>query len=149
MKPETWKEIAEYSGKVWAVVGPLAGVGIGAYLTGRRQKREWLKENKKEEYRELVAAITRCLSAYVQIYGVQTVRSGEDERTIMAADANFAEVVRSRLFIRNAVRHLKIAQRFMDVKADFRKNGVVELFITSSDRLVDEILAEASKDIGE
>src|SRR6516165_10127003 len=78
---------------VWAVVGPLVGVWVGAYLTGRRQKQEWVADNKKEEYRELVKAITGCLSAYVQVYAVQTLRSGDDERRILGVDANFVEVV--------------------------------------------------------
>jgi hypothetical protein len=147
MQPETWKFIGEYSGRAWAAIGPLVGVLVGAYLAGRRQKQEWLADNKKEEYRELVASITKCLTAYVQIYAVQTVRSGDDERTIMAGDANFAEVVRSRLFIGESVRRLDVSRRFMKIKGDFRKNRIVEIFISDVEKLMDEVLTSASQDI--
>jgi hypothetical protein len=132
---------------VWAVVGPLVGVWVGAYLTGRRQKQEWVADNKKEEYRELVKAITGCLSAYVQVYAVQTLRSGDDERRILGVDANFVEVVRSRLFIGREVRALDVEGRFIKIKQTFREKHIVELFINDTDALLDKISAAASADI--
>jgi hypothetical protein len=58
IQPETWKMIGDYASKSWAAVGPLIGVLVGAYLTGR-QKRDWLADNKKEEYRELLSAMKK------------------------------------------------------------------------------------------
>lgn len=45
---------------VWAALGPLIGVIVGGLLTAWWQRRQWILDNKKAEYRELLDA----LSAY-------------------------------------------------------------------------------------
>ena len=142
-----WGLVGRTAQTIWGVAGPLVGVWVGAYLAGRQQKREWLAANKKEEYREVVAAITKALSAYVQIYAIQTMISGDDERRVMAVDANFIEVMRSRLFIARQVKGLDVERRFLELKSDFRNTRVTELFISGTNKLIDDILTAASKDM--
>jgi hypothetical protein len=43
--------------RVWAVVGPLAGVGFGAWLTARWQRKKWILDNKTAEYRSILDAL--------------------------------------------------------------------------------------------
>jgi hypothetical protein len=80
IQPETWKMIGDYASKSWAAVGPLIGVLVGAYLTGRRQKRDWLADNKKEEYRELLSAMTKALSINLQLYVLGLGLDSDDQR---------------------------------------------------------------------
>jgi hypothetical protein len=37
----------------WFAVGPLVGVVVGGYLTIWNQKRHWVMDNKRAEYRKL------------------------------------------------------------------------------------------------
>jgi len=59
MQPETWNAIGDYSSKVWAAVGPLVGVWIGAVLAKRWQREQWIADNKRAEYRKLLTTLTR------------------------------------------------------------------------------------------
>jgi hypothetical protein len=43
--------------RVWAVVGPLVGVALGAWLTAWWQRRKWIIDNKVTEYRGLLDAL--------------------------------------------------------------------------------------------
>ncbi len=45
--------IGSLLGKTWGVVGPLVGVVIGAWLARSWQRKHWLLESKKAEFREL------------------------------------------------------------------------------------------------
>jgi hypothetical protein len=64
---------------LWNAIGPLAYVAVGAYLTRSWDKKKWMNDNRKEECRELITAITAAASALLE-------RSAEIEsRTITGA----------------------------------------------------------------
>jgi hypothetical protein len=65
IEPETWKEVAEYSGKAWSAVGPLVGVLIGAYLATRNERKHWIRDNERLEFRELLSTMARSFSTIV------------------------------------------------------------------------------------
>src|SRR5713226_4251307 len=48
---------------IWAAVGPLLGVALGSYLSTRTQRRHWVMDNKKQEYRELLTIRDRIFVA--------------------------------------------------------------------------------------
>ncbi len=45
--------IAKVVMAIWTAVGPLVGVFVGAYIANRNQRKHWVGNCKKEEYREL------------------------------------------------------------------------------------------------
>lgn len=53
-----WSLAGKIVTMVWAAIGPLAGVLIGALLASRIQRRQWLADRKREEYHKLISAIT-------------------------------------------------------------------------------------------
>jgi hypothetical protein len=44
---------------IWALIGPLAGLLIGHYLVRSWERRRWLADNRKEEYRRLLTALNK------------------------------------------------------------------------------------------
>jgi len=57
MTPST----AEGLKAVWASVGPLVGVLVGALLARSWDRRKWINENRKQEYRELLTTLTSVI----------------------------------------------------------------------------------------
>jgi hypothetical protein len=58
--------------RMWAVVGPLVGVGLGAWLTARWQRKKWILDNKVAEYRSILDALNsyrRKLATFNALYG--------------------------------------------------------------------------------
>jgi hypothetical protein len=147
IQPETWKAVGDYSSKAWAALGPLIGVFVGAYLTGRRQRRDWLADSKKEEYRELVGILSEGLSMYIQQYAVQTIRSGEDEGRLHEMLGRILVVMRSRLFIKKIVNSLNVAKRWNDLTRSFEDNHDSDTFSRGVGKLLDDILEAAMKDM--
>src|SRR5271168_4199164 len=53
-----WPIVGGYAKNVWAVAGPLVGVLIGAYISNRNQRKQWIADHKRVEYQTLLSAMT-------------------------------------------------------------------------------------------
>jgi hypothetical protein len=147
IQPDTWKAIADYASKSWAAIGPLIGVLVGAYLTGRRQKRDWLADNKKEEYRELLSAMTKALSANIELHATGVALSGDDERRLTTSMSELMEVTRSRLFVAKQLKQLDVVNRWWSLASAFEKSRDHIVFARGTRELLDEIVETALKDV--
>jgi hypothetical protein len=72
--------------RAWSGIGPLIGALIGSWLTRSWQRKQWLLESKKAEYRELLSVLSQsahCIlnnSPHLTVQGMGTLKSGEQER---------------------------------------------------------------------
>ena len=134
---------------VLPVVGTLAGVVIGAlltpYVTSRWQHRQWMLDNTRAEYRELLGVLSKsahyvALSLPVPI----SVLTPDQQRQIFEADAEARRVIADRILIAQRIRREDIAHRWTMLMAekDFSK------FWNEMDRLHDTIVKMAHEDLG-
>ena len=42
---------------IWAAVGPLVGIAVGHYLVRSWERRRWLADNRKEEFKQVLVAL--------------------------------------------------------------------------------------------
>ena len=54
---------------IWAAVGPLIGVLLGSYLSTLNQRRQWISDNRKNEFREIITTLASCHAIIVKHYG--------------------------------------------------------------------------------
>jgi len=97
---------------IWNVVGPLVGVFIGAYLTTHIQRKQWLLDNKKQEYRELLSTLTRCFNEISEAHMPMVAFSPEDHRRHTAAVKESLAVIRDRIFIARDLEVMKLEDRW-------------------------------------
>ena len=69
-------QIAAHFYQVWAVVGPLVGVVIGAWLTARWQRKKRILDNKTSEYRGILDALNSYRFVLTEYYALYKVRDG-------------------------------------------------------------------------
>ncbi|HXP70738.1 MAG TPA: hypothetical protein VOA88_15760 [Candidatus Dormibacteraeota bacterium] len=115
-----WTVIATYAKGVWAAVGPLVGVLVGAYIANRNQRKEWVADNKKQEYRELVSILTRALNSVMLESAVLVAHSPEEQREFERIGNEVLITIRDRLFIEDVVTKLRVYERWRQALADFR-----------------------------
>jgi hypothetical protein len=60
VEPQTWRMIKDWSTTLWTVVGPVAGIFIGAWLVRSWDEKKWERDNVKDECRELLQTITHA-----------------------------------------------------------------------------------------
>ena len=105
-QPETWKELGEYSGKVWGVLGPLVGVLVGAYIANRNQKKHWIADNKRAEYRELLSTVHRNSMKMAAICTAPRSNPGltvEEQKEYDELNLEVVQVMDDRLFINHEI----------------------------------------------
>jgi hypothetical protein len=70
MDPATLKQLGEFAGRAWSAAGPLVGVLVGSWLTTWTQRKHWLMDNKRAEYRKLLSTLSSCGTRFAMIHGV-------------------------------------------------------------------------------
>jgi hypothetical protein len=103
--------VASHFYQIWAVVGPLAGVGFGAWLTARWQRKKWILDNKLAEYRGILDALSSyrfALSEYYALYkfalvAVPAQKKYDDDIAFAKAQGAVTNAFADRIFIRIAV----------------------------------------------
>jgi hypothetical protein len=132
----------------WAVVGPLVGVVIGGYITTQTQKRHWILDNKRAEYRELLTTIADAGGKFVVHYGVEPfVASAATQFAIGETARTSVDVIYNRLFIAREVQELGIQRRWEDAIALLQKNRNVNWFGKSLDSIMENIRKKALKEL--
>ena len=97
---------------IWGVVGPLVGVLIGAYVANRNQRKQRIADSKKEEYRELLAIMSKTMTTFF-FDRARLLPSGTDRVTLLATTSNnVIEVIQTRIFIASVMTDLKVLPRW-------------------------------------
>lgn len=113
----------------WSAVGPLVGVLLGGYLTTRIQRRQWVAENKKQEYRELLTALSQGVSEIFFSYNSKTKTPEELKDICYQVDRRVVAVIFDRIFIRDAVDTLNVQDEWGEAIADLRKDADVQKYL--------------------
>jgi hypothetical protein len=97
---------------IWAAIGPLVGVVIGAWLAARWQDRRWILDNKKAEYRGILDALQtyrwnvtrhRARCGATSISPDAAGEMGEDQLALAEALHSLWSALADRIFIREAL----------------------------------------------
>jgi hypothetical protein len=85
-------------GAVVAVGGTLGGVFLGQRMTKDAQREQWIRDNRKEESRELMIALAESLRTALMMYP-GAVLNLDQKRLIVETHSNAMRAIRSRIFI--------------------------------------------------
>jgi hypothetical protein len=144
VQPETLKALGEGLKTAWASVGPLVGVIIGAMLTRAWDRRKWINENRKQEYRELLTILTSAFTALVDT-GQTIVQSPADQ--ILVRDEYFKSlrVLQDRIFIAHEIGKLNLFDRWGTAMKDLQQTNNIGKFEDSFEAMRNEIVKQAMK----
>jgi hypothetical protein len=107
-----WYSFTRGVREAWPAVGPLIGVLIGAYITNRNQRRHWVLDNKRNEYRELISAITRAITL---VANMPPAARPEDQRAAADAEVTAIGMINDRIFIAREIEKLHVLNRWHEV----------------------------------
>ena len=121
MNAHTFFEILEtfwrFAVRSWSGIGPLVGVLIGAGLTHSWQRKQWVLENKKAEWRELINTLSESYHCMVKTIpstgpGLGSFTTGEDRLERLEAELAGFRVIEDRIFIDKPLRVAQIRDRW-------------------------------------
>ena len=130
---------------LWAAIGPVAGIFIGHLLARSWERRKWLADNKRDEYREVLKALTAALSPVIQCVK-PGLRVGDKEVMARIEAMNLTnETIESRIFIHQDLESLDLYRRWATPVSDYEKHHDDKIFAGGFKVLLDELRAKALK----
>ena len=130
---------------VWAIVGPLIGVALGSWLTTRNQRKHWIADNKKDEYRELLRILNTSTKTVSNFHFQAGFRSGEEERKVEEAKDEALIAIDTRLFIRDEIQKIKLRERWLSAIKELETGGHSLAFVRCARGIFGEISNEANR----
>jgi len=144
MNAHTLEITGSFLGKTWGVVGPLVGVVIGAWLSRSWQRKQWVLDSKKAEYRELIGALSRSIHimARHQLYAGGMV-SDEEKKECFDAYLAGVKSIEDRIFVDKKVRAAKIGEHWEKIDL-----GGSEMIWKDWNEIHDALVKLAHDDLG-
>jgi hypothetical protein len=130
---------------VWAAAGPLIGIYIGHDLLRSQHRRQWLADNRIQEWREVITTLQKSLVLTTQFDAGRNLRTVEETKA--AARAAALSVLNNRLFIAKEVRHHQMFDKWKKAVEEFDGDHDAGKFGTLFGELTHLINVEARADI--
>jgi hypothetical protein len=129
-------------------IGSLIGGLVQQYFSARQRHREWVKDNRKQEWRELIAILSQSVHVILQNtpdlrFAISAIR-GEQEKQLLEADLEARRIIEDRLFISSRVQSENVLERWQLIAAEKDLARIVEYWNHLHTALVDF----AHKDLG-
>ena len=138
-----WPLVATYTKGVWAVVGPLVGVLIGAFIANRNHRKQWLADRKREEYEALLVSLTDAFAELLRLQNNGALSTDDFNRIQLRVH----NAIQNCIFTSDAViGKLDIFQKWADASTRLKDGGKLE-FSLSTGGLFEDIRQMAIKDI--
>jgi len=103
----------------WSSIGPLVGVAVGAWLSRSWQRKQWVRDSKAAEYRELISSLSQCAHALMDKFNSNfpggTFTSGADLIELDGAESRAYNTISDRLFIADVMKREKVRERWLTV----------------------------------
>jgi hypothetical protein len=116
-------------------IGSLAGGLIQQFVSAKVRHGEWVKDNKKQESRELITALSHSVHRVLRITphsrfdGIVAIR-GEDEKQLLQdfaeADLQARRIIEDRLFISTWVKSENVLERWQLIAAEKDSARILE-----------------------
>jgi hypothetical protein len=128
------------------IANTIAAFGVGSIITLLitiwQRHREWVKDNKKQEWRELISSLSQSFH-YLKNYGFGII-GGEQQKGLLEADAEARRAIESRLFVAHQIKRENVLERWQLLAAERDWSRMVEYW----NLLHGTLVAAAHKDLG-
>jgi hypothetical protein len=142
---DLWNLAEKVARAVWPVVSVLIGVLVGAYIANRNQKKQWVSDNKKQEYRELMTALAEAFNAVVDETVPSIAYGPEEQRAFATAKTTLVITIGDRIFIAQELKEMKFLGRWNTAVVDFHNTHDENVFTETFVGITADIVKAASR----
>jgi len=130
---------------IWAAVGPLIGVLLGAHLAAQAQKRHWILDSMKEEYRELLSTLSQTFNFLREYHAPMVGHGPEEQRAEHAEQLMALAVIGDRVFISGEVKRIDVLNRWRRAVHQLENHLNSATFAKSVGEILADITESAKK----
>lgn len=125
--------------------GALAGIVIGHFLTRSSQHKQWLRDNRKDEFRELISAITRAAVEQAYYHKSQSTLRPQPIEVLQEAQKVALRTIVDRIYIAPEINTININERYLRIAEDLKSNKDYSASMERMDALINETVELARK----
>lgn len=126
------------------VVSALSGVYLGQRMSRTGQREQWLMDERKEEFRELIVGLEESMRSEVE-YAIYTSKYTDEERRLLSRKtSDFYTIVRTRIFTANEVKIIDVYERWREALDDHRSEGDIDVLRSRYEALLKDLVDAAT-----
>lgn len=130
----------------WGCIGPLVGLLVGHVMTRSWQREQWLRDSKKQEYKELLTSLTIASVDLIEFLASQGTPLQVDGSGWRSSLKISMVKLSDCIFIAHDLDSSKIPKRYMELIDQIREGGEpVGDFIDKMGMLIEEVRQLALK----
>jgi hypothetical protein len=145
MTQANWHNSTQTAGAIWAAVGPLVGILIGAYLAKQWQRSQWLADKKRSEYRKLLTTLTRTYTTIVKLRAPLVGLGPMEQRALSNLEPNSLIVVRDQMFIAKEVKEMDLLNRWTGALRNYDNTANAKAFKEAFDLITGDLQRHATE----
>jgi hypothetical protein len=131
---------------VWAVIAPLAGIVLGHYLTRSWQREQWLRDSRKQEFRELLTALTRAYQCMSFLKLPANLLNQEHHDRILSTLEEANITFNDRIYISEDLREKKLYDLWLAARTQYEKDHDWNKFLAVHQQIRNEIVKAATRE---
>lgn len=124
--------------------GALIGIVLGHFLTKSSQHKQWIRDHRSAEYRELLTALTKSFLD-ISLYDSRFDADAGDRTKSLAARNDALLIMSDRLYVAVDIARLEVGKRWIKAVQTFRDNHDSSEFSRAFDDIRLSILTAAHK----
>ena len=131
-------------GTLIGVLGTLGGIIVGRYFTDKSRRQQWLVDNKQQEYREVLTALSVAYLTLLEWDDID-LREGKEEQRVWRVVTESFRIIRDRIFIAEEVKREKLLSQWTSAtQAFYRRQIEKSEFSKRYDAINDKIVELAT-----
>lgn len=138
-----WYSVGKYISTAWTAIGPLFGVLVGALLARSWDRRKWLNDNRKQEYRELLTALTDSATSLIEQAQSGSFRTFDQDVETQTLYFKTIKLMQDRIFVAEEIARMKLFDRWGNAVEGLKGMKDIKTFEETFETLRKEIVAKA------
>ena len=127
-----------------AAIGFLGVLG-GAYVVSRNQRKLWIADNKRSEYRRLLTTLTRTFLSVVRLRAPSVAIMPREQRALFNLEIEALAVIRDRLFIAEEIKEMKLLRRWASAISNYDRSLDYDAFADEFGLMTRDIKKKAAE----
>lgn len=132
---------------LWSAIGPLVYVIVGAVIGRASQRKQWKLDNRKQEYKETLAALTRAANRMIDISSNYAIK-GEEEKQLYELRVEGIVAIQQNVFIRKQLQTAGALNKWKAMTSSVsRPSKLYDDLRANFEGLLSDILDAADRDL--
>jgi hypothetical protein len=126
--------------------GALIGIVVGHFLTRNSQHMQWLRDNRKQEFKETVTAMSHYILEHMSYTASLNSELPQSKQSYLDSMKAAGVVLTDRIYIHADLDKTDIPTRFLEIMEQFRDSGSEwDAPADRATKLLEELIAMARK----